>query len=92
MFANTGSAPVQTPAIQQELQRLEKMSAEVSEMVAALELRLSCVMREPEPSQLRSETNAIEAMSPIVSMLRQRRIETESLAYRLGAILRRLDV
>jgi hypothetical protein len=92
MFANTGITPAQPPAIQLELQRLEKVSAEISEMVAVLENRLSCVMRDPETSQIRAEPNPVEAISPIVSILRQRRLETESLAYRLGVILDRLDI
>ena len=97
LYFNTSGTPastahVQAPAIQQELQRLEKISAEISEMIGALEGRLSCIMREPEPSQLRSETKTTEVMSPLVSMLRQHRVETEILAYRLDAILRRLDV
>ena len=93
-YPNLGNAtPTQTPVVSVELQRLEKMQMELSEMVAALESRLMVAMREPEPSPSRSDNPSIApAQSQLAVMLRGRVNEAESLGYRLSSILRRLEI
>lgn len=95
MYTNDISAKdaTQTPVVALELQRLEKIHAELSEITAAFELRLAVAMREPEPSIIRSDNPGIaQAQSQLAVMLRQRASEAEGLAYRLSSILRRLDI
>ena len=82
----------QTPAIEVTARQLEKAHAELSEIVTALEGRLSPVMREPEPSSPRANAVDLPVQSPLGSMLRQRVAEAESLAYRLSSVVRRLEV
>jgi hypothetical protein len=87
------TAPSQTPVIEVTSRQLEKQIAEIAEIAAALESRLSPVMREPEPSQIRSDNTSIApAQSQMAVMLRQRVAEAESIAYRLSSIMRRLEV
>lgn len=87
------TAPSQTPVIEVTARQLEKQIAEISEIASALESRLSPVMREPEPSQIRSDNPGIApAQSQMAVMLRQRVAEAESIAYRLSSIMRRLEV
>lgn len=82
----------QTPVVGLELQRLEKQQMELSEIVAALEGRLSIVMREPEPSQNKNLIDSAPAQSQLAVMLRQRVQEAESLSNRLSSIVRRLEI
>lgn len=82
----------QTPVIEVTSRQLEKAHAELSEIVAALEGRLSPVMREPEPTSPRANAVDMPTQSPLGSLLRQRVAEAESLAYRLSSIVRRLEV
>ena len=87
------TAPSQTPVIEVMSRQLEKQIAEIAEIAAALESRLSPVMREPEPSQVRSDNPGVQpAQSQMAVMLRQRVQEAESIAYRLSSIMRRLEV
>jgi len=86
-------APNQTPAIELTARQLEKQFAELAELAAALESRLTPVMREPEPSQIRSDNPGIPpAQSQFAVMLRQRVQEAESISYRLSSIMRRLEI
>ena len=62
-------------------------------LAAALESRLTPVLREPEPSQIRPDNPGIaSAQSAFGAMLRQRVQEAESIAYRLSSIMRRLEI
>ena len=95
MYPNDMSAKVGStvPVISAELQRLEKSQMELSEVVSALEGRLSVAMREPEMSQIRTENPGIApAQSQLAVMIRQRASEAEGLVYRLSSMLRRLDI
>ena len=83
----------QTPVIEVTSRQLEKQFAELTEIVSALESRLIPVMREPEPSQVRSDNPGVaQAQSIFAVMLRQRVQEAESLSYRLSSIMRRLEI
>lgn len=83
----------QTPVIEVTARQLEKQFGELNEIVSALESRLTPVMREPEPSQIRSDNPGIaQAQSIFAVMLRQRVQEAESLSYRLSSIMRRLEI
>jgi hypothetical protein len=83
----------QTPVIEVTSRQLEKQFAELTEIVSALESRLTPVMREPEPSQIRPDNPGVaQAQSIFAIMLRQRVQEAESLSYRLSSIMRRLEI
>ena len=85
--------PAQTPIVSIELQRLEKMQMELSEMVAGLESRLMVAMREPETTQKHPDTASIApTQSQLAVVLRARVNEAESLGYRLASILSRLEI
>ena len=89
----TVHGPNQVPAISVEMQRMEKTLAELAETAAALESRLMVAMREPEPSQIRSDNPGVApAQSQLAVMLHQRVLEAEGVAYRLSSILRRLEI
>jgi hypothetical protein len=82
-------------ALTQELQRLEKGLAELTEIVFALDGRLTVVLREPELPQPRAD-NAVLASTPTVSQLvariRSRVVDVEILCGSLSSIVRRLDI
>jgi hypothetical protein len=84
----------QTPAVSVELQRLEKVHMELTEIAAALDSRLAVVMREPEPATPKVTENRKEpyASSQLVSALRCRVNDAEGVMYRLSEILRRLEI
>lgn len=83
----------QTPAIDITVRQLEKQLAELSEIAATLESRLTTVMREPEPSQVRPDNpGTTPAQSQLAVMLRQRVQEAESISCRLTSIMRRLEI
>ncbi len=87
------TAPTQTPIIEVTARQLEKQIGELQEIAAALESRLTPVLREPEPSQIRPDNPGIaSAQSAFAVMLRQRVQEAESIAYRLSSIMRRLEI
>lgn len=87
------SAPTQTPVIEVTARQLEKQIGELQEIAAALESRLTPVLREPEPSQIRPDNPGVaSAQSAFAVMLRQRVQEAESIAYRLSSIMRRLEI
>jgi hypothetical protein len=87
------TAPTQTPVIEVTARQLEKQIGELQEIAAALESRLTPVLREPEPSQIRPDNPGIaSAQSAFAVMLRQRVQEAESIAYRLSSIMRRLEI
>lgn len=89
----TATAPSQTPIIEVTARQLEKQIAELQEIAAALESRLTPVLREPEPSQIRSDNPSNPpAQSQFAVMLRQRVQEAESISYRLTSIMRRLEI
>lgn len=89
----TAVAPSQTPIIEVTARQLEKQIGELQEIAAALESRLTPVLREPEPSQIRPDNPGIaSAQSAFAVMLRQRVQEAESIAYRLSSIMRRLEI
>lgn len=92
--SNKVPVAAQTPVVSLELQRLEKIFAELNEISAALETRLSVVMSEPEPSQIRADNPGMagRAQSQLAVMLHQRVSDAEGLAYRLSSIVRRLEV
>jgi len=82
----------QAPAIS-EIQRLEKTLTELTETVAALENRLMIAMREPEPSQIRTDNpGVVPAQSQLAVMLHQRVVDAEGATHRLSSILRRLEI
>ena len=94
---STGAVPMpttnQTPVIETTSRQLEKQFAELTEIVSALESRLTPVMCEPEPSKVRADNPGISpAQSMFAVMLRQRVQEAESLSYRLSSIMRRLEI
>ena len=90
---STAVTPSQTPVIEVTARQLEKQIAELQEIAAALESRLTPVLREPEPSQIRPDNPGIaSAQSAFSAMLRQRVQEAESIAYRLSSIMRRLEI
>ena len=90
---STAVTPSQTPVIEVTARQLEKQIAELQEIAAALESRLTPVLREPEPSQIRPDNPGIaSAQSAFGAMLRQRVQEAESIAYRLSSIMRRLEI
>lgn len=82
----------QTPAVQLELQRLEKQHSEILAIVSAMEDRLQFIMKEPEPLKNGILEPVENTQSPLFSALRARHFEAESIARRLSVIMRRLDV
>lgn len=93
-YSNSGSATVAPmPVVSNELQRLEKMQMELSEIVSALESRLAVAMREPDPSPVRSDNQkSAIAQSQLTVMIRGFANESETLCGRLSSILRRLEI
>lgn len=91
---DTEIAPSVAPAIDLALRDLEKQVTELSEMAAALEVRLASVMKEPEPVQVRAEKNGqlAPSQSPMASSLRRIVQESASIAYRLSSIITRLEI
>lgn len=90
---STAVAPSQTPIIEVAARQLEKQIAELQEITSALESRLTPVLREPEPSQIRPDNPGMaSAQSAFGAMLRQRVQEAESISYRLASIMRRLEI
>lgn len=88
--------PAQVSVIQNELMQIDKTLAELSEVVAILEGKLSPVMSEPEPVEpIRERTNEIKvqsAVSAVAAGLRSHRQFAESITSRLSSVLRRLEV
>ena len=90
---STAVIPSQTPIIEVTTRQLEKQLAELQEIAAAFESRLTPVLREPEPSQIRPDNPGMaSAQSAFGAMLRQRVQEAESISYRLSSIMRRLEI
>lgn len=92
--AQTG---VQTPVIEITAQQLGKQIAELQEIAAALETRLSPIMREPEPEpssriEVTNASSSSPAQSAFAVMLRQRVMEAERVSDRLSSIIRRLEI
>lgn len=90
---STAVTPNQTPVIEVTARQLEKQIAELQEITVALESRLTPVLREPEPSQIRPDNPGMaSAQSAFGAMLRQRVQEAESISYRLASIMLRLEI
>lgn len=87
------SSRVETaPPIQVITIELEKQITELNEIAAALESRLTPVLREPEPSGQKDIAGVSPTQSSFASMLNQRLFEIKSITNRLSAIMRRLEI
>jgi hypothetical protein len=87
-----GSVAVQIPAVQLELQRLEKQHTEILAIVAAAEDKLSFAMTEYVPSKTPPVMEERQVSSQLLSLITSRRMEAEAIAYRLSQIINRLQI
>jgi len=84
----------QVPVIEMELQRLEKIAAEMMGAVDALEMRLTNVLGEPPPSKVNAVdgTPVERAQARMTAMLRQTNGNFSLIVDRLTSIMRRLEL
>jgi len=86
--------PTQTPIIEVTARQLEMLIAELQKIADTLESRLTSILCEPEPSQIRPDDpdNISSAESAFTVMLRRRVQEVENVSYQLASIIRRLEI
>lgn len=96
MFPDYTEKAAQVPSAQIELEQLEKAVSFLGEKTAALETRLSFVMRSPVPIAPPSMVNDGRVGGPDPAPLTQKarivRAQVDELSRRMDAILSRLDV